>query len=187
MCFRSHFLPCNINFSGPVYLIQFTFRRLEIPPDYNANHLGKCDSKVRWACLNTSYIEFCSLTQTIIQCINIIFHINCLKIFEVECFHQPFQSQQLTNTEFSGHQFFLNRSISNFWIEAIACSFSCGFHLLIKLAYCFHFCADTLAQNSNIYMLVHTNILNVTPLHHTFFLGRVLCFSRSIMEIHACM
>lgn len=27
--------------SGPVRMIQFTFRRLEIPPEYNAIHLGK--------------------------------------------------------------------------------------------------------------------------------------------------
>lgn len=26
--------------TGPVYLIQFKFRQLEIPPNYNANHLG---------------------------------------------------------------------------------------------------------------------------------------------------
>ncbi|KAF4360659.1 hypothetical protein F8388_011294 [Cannabis sativa] len=31
---------CNSCTPGPVYLIQFKFRRLEIPPDYNASHLG---------------------------------------------------------------------------------------------------------------------------------------------------
>ncbi|XP_021810979.1 DNA topoisomerase 3-alpha isoform X1 [Prunus avium] len=41
---------CNSCTPGPVYLIQFTFRRLEIPPDYNANHLGcvgGCDETLR--------------------------------------------------------------------------------------------------------------------------------------------
>ena len=32
-------------FVGPVYLIQFKFRQLEIPPNYNANHLGMSTSK----------------------------------------------------------------------------------------------------------------------------------------------
>ncbi|KAJ7948091.1 DNA topoisomerase [Quillaja saponaria] len=31
---------CNICTPGPVYKIQFKFRLLEIPPNYNANHLG---------------------------------------------------------------------------------------------------------------------------------------------------
>ncbi|XP_027942134.1 DNA topoisomerase 3-alpha isoform X2 [Vigna unguiculata] len=31
---------CNICTPGPVYLIQFKFRQLEIPPNYSVNHLG---------------------------------------------------------------------------------------------------------------------------------------------------
>lgn len=31
---------CNICSPGPVYLIQFKFRQLEIPPNYSVNHLG---------------------------------------------------------------------------------------------------------------------------------------------------
>ncbi|KAJ1401236.1 Zinc finger, CCHC-type [Sesbania bispinosa] len=31
---------CNFCTPGPVYLIQFKFRQLEIPPNYNVNHLG---------------------------------------------------------------------------------------------------------------------------------------------------
>ncbi|XP_028766082.1 DNA topoisomerase 3-alpha isoform X2 [Neltuma alba] len=31
---------CNSCSPGPVYLIQFKFRQLEIPPNYNVNHLG---------------------------------------------------------------------------------------------------------------------------------------------------
>ncbi|KAK7319115.1 hypothetical protein RJT34_03828 [Clitoria ternatea] len=31
---------CNFCTPGPVYLIQFKFRQLEIPPNYSANHLG---------------------------------------------------------------------------------------------------------------------------------------------------
>ncbi|KAH1126076.1 hypothetical protein GLYMA_06G155600v4 [Glycine max] len=31
---------CNFCTPGPVYLIQFKFRRLEIPPNYSPNHLG---------------------------------------------------------------------------------------------------------------------------------------------------
>ncbi|RDY10658.1 DNA topoisomerase 3-alpha, partial [Mucuna pruriens] len=31
---------CSLVCSGPVYLIQFKFRQLEIPPNYSANHLG---------------------------------------------------------------------------------------------------------------------------------------------------
>ncbi|CAN6681600.1 unnamed protein product [Malus baccata var. baccata] len=41
---------CNSCTPGPVYLIQFTFRRLEIPPNYSANHLGcigGCDETLR--------------------------------------------------------------------------------------------------------------------------------------------
>ncbi|XP_062093553.1 DNA topoisomerase 3-alpha [Humulus lupulus] len=41
---------CNSCTPGPVYLIQFKFRRLEIPPDYNAIHLGcigGCDEILR--------------------------------------------------------------------------------------------------------------------------------------------
>ncbi|KAJ4839793.1 DNA topoisomerase 3-alpha, partial [Turnera subulata] len=33
---------CNSCTPGPVYLIQFKFRQLEIPPGFNVNHLGKC-------------------------------------------------------------------------------------------------------------------------------------------------
>lgn len=28
-------------FSGPIFKIQFKFRQLEIPPNYDVNHLGK--------------------------------------------------------------------------------------------------------------------------------------------------
>ncbi|XP_059432017.1 DNA topoisomerase 3-alpha isoform X2 [Corylus avellana] len=41
---------CNTCTPGPVYLIQFKFRQLEIPPNYNANHLGcigGCDEILR--------------------------------------------------------------------------------------------------------------------------------------------
>ncbi|XP_050372374.1 DNA topoisomerase 3-alpha isoform X2 [Argentina anserina] len=41
---------CNSCTPGPVYLIQFTFRRLEIPPNYSTNHLGcigGCDEILR--------------------------------------------------------------------------------------------------------------------------------------------
>ncbi|KAI4317075.1 hypothetical protein L6164_024985 [Bauhinia variegata] len=31
---------CNFCTPGPVYLIQFKFRQLEIPPNYNVNHIG---------------------------------------------------------------------------------------------------------------------------------------------------
>lgn len=34
---------------GPVHLIQFKFRRLEIPPDYNASHLGMYNTRNNWA------------------------------------------------------------------------------------------------------------------------------------------
>lgn len=33
--------------SGPVYKIQFRFRRLEIPPNYSAQHIGKMESRSR--------------------------------------------------------------------------------------------------------------------------------------------
>lgn len=41
---------CNSCTPGPVYLIQFKFRQLEIPPNYNPNHLGcigGCDDILR--------------------------------------------------------------------------------------------------------------------------------------------
>ncbi|XP_041006940.1 DNA topoisomerase 3-alpha isoform X2 [Juglans microcarpa x Juglans regia] len=41
---------CNTCTPGPVHLIQFKFRQLEIPPNYNANHLGcigGCDEILR--------------------------------------------------------------------------------------------------------------------------------------------
>ncbi|XP_040371096.1 DNA topoisomerase 3-alpha isoform X3 [Rosa chinensis] len=41
---------CNSCTPGPIYLIQFTFRRLEIPPNYSTNHLGcigGCDQILR--------------------------------------------------------------------------------------------------------------------------------------------
>ncbi|KAK4567071.1 hypothetical protein RGQ29_003062 [Quercus rubra] len=41
---------CNTCTPGPVYMIQFKFRPLEIPPNYNANHLGcigGCDEILR--------------------------------------------------------------------------------------------------------------------------------------------
>ncbi|KAL5554891.1 hypothetical protein UlMin_037127 [Ulmus minor] len=41
---------CNSCTPGPVYLIQFKFRRLEIPPDYNSSHLGcigGCDETLK--------------------------------------------------------------------------------------------------------------------------------------------
>ncbi|XP_043689886.1 DNA topoisomerase 3-alpha isoform X2 [Telopea speciosissima] len=41
---------CNSCTPGPVYKIQFKFRRLEIPPDYNVDHLGcigGCDETLR--------------------------------------------------------------------------------------------------------------------------------------------
>ncbi|XP_004289288.1 PREDICTED: DNA topoisomerase 3-alpha isoform X2 [Fragaria vesca subsp. vesca] len=41
---------CNSCTPGPVHLIQFTFRRLEIPPNYSTNHLGcigGCDEILR--------------------------------------------------------------------------------------------------------------------------------------------
>lgn len=41
---------CNTCTPGPVYLIQFKFRQLEIPPNYNANYLGcigGCDETLR--------------------------------------------------------------------------------------------------------------------------------------------
>lgn len=42
--FISHRFLGNLDFIGPVHLIQFTFRRLEIPPNYSTNHLGKFKS-----------------------------------------------------------------------------------------------------------------------------------------------
>ncbi|PIM98077.1 DNA topoisomerase [Handroanthus impetiginosus] len=41
---------CSTCSPGPVYMIQFKFRRLEIPPNYNVNHLGcigGCDDTLR--------------------------------------------------------------------------------------------------------------------------------------------
>lgn len=43
---RSYLFIFDAPFLGPVYLIQFKFRQLEIPPGFNVNHLGKCNPMV---------------------------------------------------------------------------------------------------------------------------------------------
>lgn len=58
--FKSHICLGNLDFIGPVYLIQFTFRRLEIPPNYSTNHLGKCKSIVWWGLPQYIYLPFLS-------------------------------------------------------------------------------------------------------------------------------
>lgn len=56
-CFTIFYWCYIITLIGPVYLIQFKFRQLEIPPNYNVNHLGKCNSIVMLKWLAISFAK----------------------------------------------------------------------------------------------------------------------------------
>ncbi|GMP26632.1 hypothetical protein CsSME_00002997 [Camellia sinensis var. sinensis] len=73
---------CSVCSPGPVFMIQFKFRRLEIPPNYNVDHLGcigGCDEILK------QLVEICGTGSRNLSTTPGVKLCNCLKVIHHPC------------------------------------------------------------------------------------------------------